>query len=73
MTWLFPLYLIGAGAVIAPILMHLRRKPPEDRVEFSSLMFLDAQTPVPVSRRRVENWLLLLLRCLALIVLALMF
>lgn len=73
MTWLFPLYLLGAGAVIAPILMHLRRKPPEDRVEFSSLMFLDAQTPVPVSRRRVENWLLLLLRCLALIVLALMF
>lgn len=73
MTWLFPLYLLGAGAVIAPILMHLRRRPPQDRVEFGSLMFLEAQTPLPVSRRRLENWLLLLLRCLLLILLALMF
>lgn len=73
MTWLFPLYLLGAGAVIAPILMHLRRRPPQDQVDFSSLMFLEAQTPLPVSRRRLENWLLLLLRCLLLILLALMF
>jgi hypothetical protein len=73
MSWLFPLYLAGAAAIIAPILMHLRRRPPQDRVEFSSLLFLDAQTPVPVSKRKLENWLLLLLRCLALILLALMF
>lgn len=73
MNWLFPLYLAGAAAIIAPILLHLRRRPPQDRVEFSSLLFLDAQTPVPVSKRRLENWLLLLLRCLALILLALMF
>lgn len=73
MSWLFPLYLLGAGAILAPILMHLRRRPPQDRVEFSSLMFLQAQTPLPVSRRRIEHWLLLLLRCLALVLLALMF
>jgi|UniRef100_UPI00378497DF hypothetical protein len=73
MNWLFPLYLAGAAAIIAPILLHLRRRPPQDRVEFSSLLFLDAQTPVPVSKRRLENWLLLLVRCLALILLALMF
>jgi hypothetical protein len=73
MSWLFPLYLAGAAAILAPILLHLRRRPPQDRVEFSSLLFLDAQTPVPVSKRRLENWLLLLLRCLALILLALMF
>lgn len=73
MNWIFPLYLAGATAIIAPILLHLRRRPPQDRVEFSSLLFLDAQTPVPVSKRRLENWLLLLLRCLALILLALMF
>ncbi len=73
MNWLFPLYLAGAAAIIAPILLHLRRRPPQDCVEFSSLLFLDAQTPVPVSKRRLENWLLLLLRCLALILLALMF
>lgn len=73
MSWLFPIYLAGAAAIIAPILLHLRRRPPQDRVEFSTLMFLDANTPVPVSKRRLENWLLLLLRCLALILLALMF
>jgi aerotolerance regulator-like protein/VWA domain-containing protein len=73
MSWLFPLYLAGAAAIIAPILLHLRRRPPQDRVEFSSLLFLDANTPVPVSKRRLENWLLLLLRCLVLILLALMF
>lgn len=73
MNWIFPLYLAGALAIIAPILLHLRRRPPQDRVEFSSLLFLDANTPVPVSKRRLENWLLLLLRCLALILLALMF
>lgn len=73
MSWLFPLYLLGAGAILAPILMHLRRRPPQERVEFSSLMFLQAQTPLPVSRRRIEHWLLLLLRCLALVLLALMF
>ncbi|HYF35052.1 MAG TPA: BatA domain-containing protein, partial [Prosthecobacter sp.] len=73
MTWLFPLYLLGAAAIVAPILMHLRRRPPQNQVEFSSLMFLEAQTPVPVSKRRLENWLLLLLRCLVLLLLAFMF
>lgn len=73
MIWLYPLYLLGAVAVIGPILMHLRRRPPQERVEFSSLMFLEVQTPMPVSKRRLEHWLLLLLRCLALLLLALMF
>jgi hypothetical protein len=73
MSWLFPLYLLGAGAILAPILMHLHRRPPQERVEFSSLMFLQARTPEPTRKRRIEHWLLLLLRCLALLLLALMF
>lgn len=73
MSWLFPLYLAGAGAVIAPILLHLRKKPPQDRVEISSLMFLDASPRQPVKKRRLDHWLLLLLRCFVLILLALMF
>lgn len=73
MSWLFPLYLLGAGAILAPILMHLRRRPPQERVEFSSLMFLQARTPQPSRKRRIEHWLLLLLRCLALLLLTLMF
>jgi hypothetical protein len=73
MSWLFPLYLLGAGAVIAPILLHLRKKPPQDRIEISSLMFLDPSPRQPVRNRRLDHWLLLLLRCFVLLVLALMF
>ncbi len=73
MNWLFPLYLLGAAAILAPILMHLRRKPPQEKMEFSSLLFLDPQTPQPTQKRRLDHWLLLLLRCLALLLLAGMF
>jgi hypothetical protein len=73
MTWLFPLYLLGAAAVILPVLLHLRKRPPKERVEFSSLMFLE-KSPLLLKRRsKLEQWLLLALRCLALILLALMF
>lgn len=73
MSWLFPLYLAGAAVVIAPILLHLRRRPPKDRVAFSSLMFLEQTERQPTRRRRLENWLLLLARCLVLILIAGMF
>jgi hypothetical protein len=73
MSFLFPLYLFGAAAIMLPILLHLRRRPPKDHVEFSSLMFLE-KTPERLTRRtRIERWLLLALRCLALLLLALMF
>jgi hypothetical protein len=73
MSFLFPLYLLGAAAIALPILLHLRRRPPKDHVEFSSLMFLE-KTPERLTRRtRIDRWLLLALRCLALIILALMF
>lgn len=56
-----------------PILLHFRRQPPQKAVPFSTLMFLE-QTPVPPkTKRKLEDWLLLALRCLALLLLALMF
>jgi hypothetical protein len=73
MSWLFPLYLAGAAAVLVPLILHLRRQPPQDRVPFSSLMFLEASEQQPTRRRRLEHWLLLLLRCLVLLALAAMF
>jgi len=73
MTWLFPLYLAGGLAILAPILLHLRRQPPKDRVVFGSLMFLDESERQPTRRRRLEHWLLLLARCLVLLLLASMF
>lgn len=73
MTWLFPLYLAGAAAVVLPILLHLRRRPPKERVVFSSLMFLEKTPEILTKRSKLEQLLLLALRCLALILLAIMF
>lgn len=74
MNFLFPLYLAGGIAVALPIYLHLRRKPPKDAVEFSSLMFLEPTKHQPIKRRsQLENLPLLLLRCLALLLLAAMF
>ena len=73
MSFLFPLYLLGAAALAVPILLHLRRRPPKEHIPFSSHMFLE-QTPEKLTRRtRLERWLLLALRCLALLLLALAF
>lgn len=73
MSFLFPLYLLGAAAIAVPILLHLRRRPPKERVEFGSLMFLEKTPERLVRRSRLEQILLLALRCLALILLALAF
>ena len=73
MTWLFPLYLLGAGAIVLPILLHLRRREPKEKVVFSSLMFLERSPQLLTQRSKLERLLLLALRCLALILLALMF
>lgn len=73
MSFLFPLYLLAAAAVAAPIWFHLRsRRPPRQQV-FPSLMFLQPQKEPLQRRRRPQDWLLLLVRCLALVVLALLF
>ena len=73
MTWLFPLYLLGAAAVVLPLVLHLRKRPPKERVVFSSLMFLERSPQLLRRRSKLERWLLLALRCLALLLLALMF
>ena len=74
MGLLMPLYFLGAAAIALPIYLHLRRKPPKDSVEFSSLMFLNPTKHNPQKReRQLENLPLLLARCLALLLLALMF
>ena len=70
MSVLAPLYFFGALAIGLPILFHLIRRQPRGQVEFSSLMFLQPTPPRLTRRSRLDNWLLLLLRALALILLA---
>lgn len=73
MSFLAPLYFLGALAVAGPIVFHLIRRQPKGQVEFSSLMFLDSTPPRLTRRSRLENWPLLLLRCAAILMLAFAF
>jgi hypothetical protein len=69
MSFLLPLFLVGAGAVLAPIVFHLIRRQAKGEQVFSSLMFLEASPPTMMRRSRIDNWLLLLLRALAILLL----
>lgn len=73
MNFLTPLFLIGGLAIAGPIVFHLIRRTTRERTIFSSLMFLLPTPPRLSKRSRLEHWLLLLLRCLALALLALGF
>jgi hypothetical protein len=70
MSFLTPLYLLGALAVGLPILFHLIRRTPRGRQIFSSVMFLAPSPPRITRRSRIEHWLLLCLRGLAICLLA---
>lgn len=70
MSFLTPLYLLGLAAVSLPLIFHLIRRTPKGRYSFSSLMFLTPSPPRLTRRSRIDNWLLLLLRATALILLA---
>lgn len=73
MSFLTPLYFAGLAAISLPIIFHLIRREPRGRTFFSSLMFLQPSPPTFTRRKRLDNWLLLLLRALALILMALAF
>ncbi len=71
MNFLNPLFLFGLGAAAVPILIHLftRRRPRE--VKFPSLEFLAEVNQSEIRRLKLKQWLLLLLRTLAIAALAL--
>src|SRR5688572_12586709 len=73
MSFLAPLFLVGALAVAAPIIFHLIRRTSREKIPFSSLMFLQPTPPRVTRSSRLENIFLLLLRCLVLCLLALGF
>jgi hypothetical protein len=73
MGLLAPLFLAGLAGLSLPVILHLIRRTPRERVEFSSLMFL-TQTPPRLSRRsRLDQILLLVLRLAVLGLLAFAF
>ncbi len=73
MSFLSPWFLLGALALLVPVLIHLRRREPQQRVPFASVLFL-RRLPGPIHRRRrLRYWLLFLLRSGALLLLVLAF
>jgi hypothetical protein len=73
MSFLAPLFLLGGLAVALPVVFHLVRRSSREKQVFSSLMFLKPTPPRMTRRNRLENIFLLLLRCLAICILALGF
>ena len=67
LSLLYPLALLGALAIAAPIWLHLRRKTETNLIKFSALRFLDDQPQPRRSPMRLRDWLLFTLRVLALL------
>lgn len=73
MQFLAPLYLLGALAIAAPIIIHLSRGRKVVVVQWAAHRFLLAATQQIQKRLRLEDLILLLLRCLIILLLALLF
>ncbi|MBI4266148.1 MAG: BatA domain-containing protein [Acidobacteria bacterium] len=70
LSFLSPLFLLGAAAIAIPIAMHLFYRRAEPIIEFSAMRYL-RRAPVEQSRRRrLRELLLLALRVAALLLLA---
>src|SRR5437016_811152 len=65
MAFLAPAFFIGLLAIGLPIVIHLIQRERKEVVHFPSLMFLRRIPYQSVQRRRIHNWLLLLLRAAA--------
>ena len=73
MTWLAPLFLLGAAAIALPIWLHrLQTETPKRQAFASAMLLLQAERRVHVEKR-LRYWLLLALRILFLALLALAF
>ncbi len=70
-SFLFPAFLAGLAAVALPVLIHLIHRKKSKVQPFSSLRFLRLVEKRIARRRRLEEYLVLLFRALALALLAL--
>ncbi len=73
MSFLTPLFFLGALAIAVPILIHLTQKEKKTIVEFPSLMFLRQIAYTSVRRRSIRDLWLLALRILAILLMMLAF
>lgn len=72
-SFLFPGFLVGALAAGVPLLLHLLKRRPEQRVKFAAVQLLKEAPVEHTARRRLRELLLLSLRVAALVLLTLAF
>ncbi len=67
------LFLLGAVAIIGPILIHLLIRPRFKRIAYTMIDFLEVSHKQSQAKRRLRQWFVLLMRCAIIILLACMF
>ena len=72
MSLLAPLGLLFLLAITVPIIIHLLNPDKGKRVLLGSIQFLEKVKPTQQPSYRIKHWLLLLLRCLLVVLLALL-
>jgi hypothetical protein len=65
MSFLYPLFFLGALGIAAPLWLHLRRRQRTNVRLFSALRFLDEEPYPREMPRQIRDWPLFLLRVLA--------
>jgi len=72
-SFLSPLFLIGAVTAAVPVILHLLKREPEPRIKFAAVKLLKAAPVELTEKRRLREIILLALRVAALALLALAF
>jgi hypothetical protein len=73
LSFLVPAFLVGLAALAIPVLIHLTRRQSRESIEFPSLMFIQRVPHKLTSRRKIRNWPLFLMRCLAIALITMAF
>jgi len=73
MAFLTPFFLLGAAALAAPILVHLVRRTRARKIQFPALVFVRQVPQRTIRRRTIQNLLLMIIRCLAIILIVIAF
>jgi hypothetical protein len=73
LSFLSPLFLVGAAAAAVPIVLHLLKREPEARVKFAAVRLLKRAPVEHTQKRHLRELVLLALRVAALVLLALAF
>ncbi len=73
MSLLLPAFLAAGLCVAVPLMLHFLRRRSTERVAFPSLRFLSPNILQESKRHRIRRWLVLLLRCLAILLVVLAF